>query len=86
MGRVDINPEALKWARIDAGYDYSNLPNKIKAEYRQWECGEIMPTWNELCDISSYFKRPTAFFFRKNLPEHINPDFIDYRELNNPET
>lgn len=83
MGRVDINPEALKWARIDAGYDYSNLPNKIKSKYRQWECGEKMPTWNQLCDISNYFKRPTAFFFRKSFPEHINPDFIEYRKLNN---
>ena len=32
MGRVAINPKALKWARIDAGYNYSNLPNKIQTK------------------------------------------------------
>lgn len=82
MGRVKINPEALKWARIDAGYDYSNLPSKIKPKYEEWESGKTMPTWNQLCDVSNYFKRPSAFFFRKNLPEHLSLDFIEYRKLN----
>lgn len=83
MGRVKINPEALKWARIEAGYDYSNLPKKIKPKFNEWESGQTMPTWNQLCDISNYFKRPSAFFFRKNLPEHLTLDFIEYRKLDN---
>lgn len=81
MGRVKINPEALKWARIDSGYTYSNLPNKIKSKFPEWESGNVMPTWNQLCDISNYFKRPTAFFFRTRFPEHINMDLIEYRKL-----
>lgn len=85
MGRVKINPEALKWARIDAGYDYSNLPNKIKPKFEEWETGKTMPTWNQLCDISNYFKRPSAFFFRKNLPEHISLDLVEYRKFDNAE-
>ncbi len=85
MGRVKINPEALKWARIDAGYDYYNLPNKIKPKFKEWESGRLMPTWKQLCDISRYFKRPTAFFFRKNFPEHLNMDLIEYRNLSEGE-
>ena len=81
MGRVKINPEALKWAREDAGYDYVNLPKKIKPKFKEWESGKTMPTWKQLCDISDYFKRPSAFFFRKNLPEHLRLDFIEYRKL-----
>lgn len=83
MGRVKINPKALKWARIDSGYDYDNLPNKIKPKFRQWESGKLMPTWNQLCDISRYFKRPTAFFFREKFPKHIDPELIEYRKSNN---
>lgn len=83
MGRVKINPKALKWAREEAGYDYSNLPNKIKPKFEEWESGKTMPTWKQLCDISKYFKRPSAFFFRKNLPEHLTLDFIEYRKLDN---
>ena len=86
MGRVQINPEALKWARIDAGYEYSNLPNKIKPKFKEWENGKLMPTWNQLCDISKYFKRPTAFFFREKFPDHINMDFIEYRKLDSYES
>lgn len=82
MGRVRINPQALKWARIDAGYNYSNLPSKIKPNFKKWESGELMPTWNQLCDISNYLKRPTAFFFREEFPEHLNIELIEYRKLN----
>lgn len=82
MGRVKINPEALLWARIDAGYDYHNLPNKIKPRFKEWESGQTMPTWKQLCDVSNYFKRPTAFFFRKNFPQHFNMDLVEYRNLN----
>ena len=83
MGRVKINPKALKWARIDSGYDYENLPNKIKPKFEEWESGKLMPTWNQLCDISRYFKRPTAFFFREKFPKHINPELIEYRKSDN---
>ena len=86
MGRVSINPKALKWARIDAGYDYSNLPNKIKPKYAEWESGKLMPTWNQLRDISRYFKRPTAFFFRQQLPEHTDVELIEYRRLSGFQT
>ena len=82
MARVKINPKALKWARIDAGYDYSNLPNHIKEDFEELENGK-MPTWNQLQEISKYLKKPTAFFFRKNLPEHFDINFVGYGEVNN---
>lgn len=85
MGRVEINPKALKWARIDAGYDYSNLPNNIKTKFKDWESGKTMPTWNQLCEISNHFKRPSAFFFRRTFPENFDLDLIEYRKLDNKE-
>lgn len=85
MGRVKINPKALQWARIDAGYDYSNLPENIKPKFEDWETGKTMPTWKQLHEISKSFRKPSAFFFRKNLPEHFNIDFVEYRKLHNDE-
>lgn len=78
MGVVKINPEILKWAREDAGYTFENLPNNFRKNFQYWENGERNPTWNQLCEISTQLKRPTAFFFRKNPPERKNIDFIEY--------
>ncbi|MBE6494693.1 MAG: ImmA/IrrE family metallo-endopeptidase [Methanosphaera stadtmanae] len=80
MGRVKINPEVLKWARIDAGYTFQTLPIKLQKNFVEWESGTKNPTWNQLCDISNQFKRPTAFFFRKNPPKSEEIDFIEYRK------
>ena len=82
MGRVKINPEILKWARVDAGYTFQTLPKKLQKNIVEWESGTKSPTWNQLCDISNQFKRPTAFFFRRNPPKSEEIDFIEYRRSN----
>lgn len=80
MGRVKINPRMLKWAREDAGYNYSNLPKNIKNKCEKWENGEVMPTWNQLCMLSNQYKRPSAFFFRKHPPSSKPLNIIEYRK------
>lgn len=82
MGRVKINPEMLKWARLDSGYTLQTLPKKFQNNYNDWETGKKMPTWNQLCDISNQFKRPTAFFFRKTPPKTTETELVEYRRKN----
>ncbi|MDG3546619.1 ImmA/IrrE family metallo-endopeptidase [Methanobacterium formicicum] len=79
--RVRINPEMLKWARIDAGYDSTNLPKNLRKKYQDWESGKIDPTWNQLRELSNKYKRPSAFFFRSEPPKHEKVDLIEYRKI-----
>ncbi|MDR1819844.1 MAG: ImmA/IrrE family metallo-endopeptidase [Methanobrevibacter sp.] len=78
--RANINHNVLKWARIDAGYDDSNLPLAIKKNYRKWESGELKPSWNQLRDLANQYKRPSAFFFRTEPPVKEEVDLIEYRQ------
>ena len=78
--RAKINPNVLKWARIDAGYDSSNLPKTIKKNYKKWETGEVKPTWNQLRELANQYKRPSAFFFRSEPPIKEKTDLIEYRK------
>jgi Zn-dependent peptidase ImmA (M78 family) len=77
--RVKANPEMIKWARIDAGYDHTNLPKNIKDKYKDWETGKINPTWKQLRNLSNQYKRPSAFFFLTKPPKHETIDLIEYR-------
>ncbi len=80
VDRVKINPQMLKWARLDAGYTENNLPKHIKKNYKKWEQGSMLPTWNQLRILSHQYKRPTAFFFRNNPPKQDKINIIDYRK------
>lgn len=79
--RVKVNPEMIKWARIDAGYDGTNLPKKLRKSYQDWESGKINPTWKQLRDLSNQYKRPSAFFFRTEPPEHETIELVEYRKM-----
>ncbi|MDR0912471.1 MAG: ImmA/IrrE family metallo-endopeptidase [Methanobrevibacter sp.] len=83
VSRANINPEILKWARINAGYDESNLPKNLLKNYQKWENGSVKPTWNQLRELANQFKRPSAFFFRKKLPVVKKTHLIEYRQRNN---
>jgi Zn-dependent peptidase ImmA (M78 family) len=79
--RVKVNPEMIKWARVDAGYDSTNLPKNIRKKYEEWESGKVNPTWNQLRELSNQYKRPSAFFFRTKPPEHEKVNLIEYRKI-----
>ena len=77
--RAKINPNIMKWARIEAGYNKKNLPKKFKDKFEKWENGSVEPTWNQLRDLSNQYKRPSAFFFRTKIPPKDKMNFIEYR-------
>jgi len=77
--RAKINPDIMKWARIEAGYNKKNLPKKFKDKFEKWENGSVEPTWNQLRDLSNQYKRPSAFFFRTKVPPKDKMNFIEYR-------
>jgi Zn-dependent peptidase ImmA (M78 family) len=77
--RVNINPSVLKWARINAGYNDSNLPKNILKNYKKWESGDLKPTWNQLRDLANQYKRPSAFFFRSTIPKFKETHLMEYR-------
>ena len=77
--RAKINPNLMKWARVEAGYNKKNLPKRFKDKFEKWEDGSVEPTWNQLRDVSNQYKRPSAFFFRTKEPSRDKIDFIEYR-------
>ena len=86
MGRVDVNPKMMKWAREYAGYsgEYESLlPKYIKSHYLDWEKGTKKPTWNQLMKVSSKYKVPTAFFFIDEYPivEDYTEKLVNYRKI-----
>lgn len=84
MGRVKVNPKMLKWARVNSGYNHSNLPKRFQDKYEKWESGEKLPTWKQLQDISNTYKWPSALFFRKNPPKSVidSIELIEFRKFN----
>ncbi|OUM87637.1 MAG: hypothetical protein BAA01_05065 [Bacillus thermozeamaize] len=78
--KARINPEMLVWARKTAGYSQEEAARKISTSVerlQKWECGEDYPTIKQLRKIGSVFKRPTAIFYKKHVPEEPVqlPDF-----------
>ena len=78
--RAKINPDIMRWARIEAGYNKKNLPKKFKDRFEKWENGSVEPTWIQLRDLSKQYKRPSAFFFRSKVPPKDKMSFVEYRK------
>ena len=80
---VNINPQVLKWAREEAGFDLSEIAKKIDIsidEYNVWETqGENIP-FSKLKTIAGQYKRQLAVFFLPEVPEKISKP-IDFRNL-----
>jgi len=80
---ISINPLILRWAR-----ETSNLSDKEAAhklginieKFKLFESGEEKPTYNQLENISTVFKRPVALFFFPAPPEEkeIKTSFRTY--------
>lgn len=85
MARIDvnINPGVLKWAREEAGFDFSEIADKVNVSidrYKIWEKkGQNIPL-GKLKIIAGQYKRQLAVFFLPDIPEKINKP-RDFRNL-----
>lgn len=84
---IPINPDMLRWARVEAGYSLSDAatcarissPRKKKNEpeltavdrLADWENGKDTPSLNQLEQLASAYKRPLITFFLPKPPEKI---------------
>ena len=80
---ININPQVLKWAREEAGFELSEIAEKINIsidEYKIWETeGENIP-FGKLKTIAGQYKRQLAVFFLPKVPDKISKP-IDFRNL-----
>src|SRR5260221_1871643 len=71
---VNINPDILKWAREEAGFDLSEIADKVNVsidKYKIWEKkGQSIPL-GKLKTIASQYKRQLAVFFLPDVPKKI---------------
>lgn len=80
---ININPQILRWAREEAGYDPPEIADKVDVatdRYKIWEQeGKNIPI-GKLKTIASAYKRQLAVFLLPDVPEGIvKPK--DYRNL-----
>ena len=81
--RALVNAEALKWARRVAGFtseDAARRAGTSENRLAQWEAGEAHPTLRQLRLLARAYRRPTAFFYRSELPPEP-PGLPDFRLL-----
>ncbi len=80
---VNINPGILRWAREEAGFDASEIAEKVNVSiehYKIWEKkGKNIPL-GKLKKIAGQYKRQLAIFFLPDVPEKINKP-KDFRNL-----
>lgn len=71
-GKIHINPDVLKWARITSGKSINDVAAVFKKkpeEIERWESGEECLTYTQLETIAyTVYKRPLAIFFFPNPP------------------
>ena len=72
--RAKINPDIMKWARIEAGYNKENLPKRFQDKFEKWEDGSVNPTWNQLRDLSNSIK--DLQHFSLGLKHHLKIKWI----------
>jgi len=93
---VPVNPEVLRWARIEAGYSLSDAaeragitpPRRKKDSPEQtaedrladWEEGRDTPSYAQLKGIASAYRRPLFTFFLPEPPTKMAA-MADYRTV-----
>lgn len=81
-----VTPSVLVWARETSGYEEALVADKFSAKkvttntIRQWESGELQPTYSQLEKLADLYKRPIALFFFPAPPEE-EPIEKDLRAL-----
>lgn len=78
--RAEVNPDALNWARRVAGFSIEDAARRAGASVTRleaWEGGAARPTFRQLRLLARAYRRPSAFFFRTELPPEPSglPDF-----------
>lgn len=80
---LNINPQVLRWAREEAGYDPAEIAEKIEVatdRYKLWEKeGKNIPL-GKLKTIAGTYKRQLAVFLLPETPSKISKP-KDYRNL-----
>ncbi|MDR2545142.1 MAG: ImmA/IrrE family metallo-endopeptidase [Methanobrevibacter sp.] len=76
--RVNVNPDMIKWARKNAGFEFEDLPNYLN-NAPLWENGDLRPTWSDLRNLAKKYKRPPVFYLRSELPKIDEIDIIEFR-------
>jgi transcriptional regulator with XRE-family HTH domain len=70
--RVKLNnPKILTWAREELGLSESEVAKRFKKTpdiICAWENGDELPTFRQLIDLASFYKRPVPLFFLPVVP------------------
>jgi Zn-dependent peptidase ImmA (M78 family) len=81
-------PEMLKWARTASGYDPDRAAKKLniaRDRLLAWEAGIEYPTFRQLHNLARTYKRPTAIFYRTEVPPApVSP--TDFRSISSVDT
>lgn len=77
--RVDVKPELLRWARERAGADMDALVRKFP-KYREWESGEVRPTFRQLEGFAKTVHAGVGYFFLPEPPDEPVP-IPDFRTV-----
>ena len=77
--RVDVKPELLRWARERAGADVGALVRKFP-RYREWEDGEVRPTYRQLENFAKTVHAGVGYFFLSEPPDEPFP-IPDFRTM-----
>jgi Zn-dependent peptidase ImmA (M78 family)/DNA-binding XRE family transcriptional regulator len=81
--RAIVNPDALNWGRRVAGFsteDAAKRAGTSRERLEKWESGKAHPTLRQLRLLARAYRRPSAFFFRSELPPEP-PGIPDLRLL-----
>ena len=68
-GKITFSSEVLIWLRETAGYDLETVEEYGFKDIRDWESGEITPTYDELSWLATFYERPLAAFYFSKIPE-----------------
>ncbi len=80
---IDVNPQILKWAREEAGYDINEITTSLgvdHASYKEWENNGTKVPFSLLKEMSKKFKRQVAVFFLRAVPKKVKKP-KDFRNL-----
>jgi len=79
--KLNANPERLIWARKTSNYKIEEIAHKLKKSVdtiKEWEKTGLIE-YDNLSELSNYYKRPTSIFFGKSSLKYPKDDVPDFR-------